>query len=302
VAFLDDDNRWLPEHLAVVTDLLARHPRAVVASTCRGYLTAGREGPGRARLVELEDGGLLFSAAAGYMSCLAARRDAVAAIGAFDPALGAGEDTDLLLRLGTLGPVVALRRRTVVRHTTPGSLGTRARTGGGYLAVAEPSAQRLLAAVRALPVAERQVLVDQARGALHLARAIDALAREADDDAIREHLAIAADLVPPRECAYALTNRVQRDLPRSGDLRYRADVLARLADLWPRQEDDAPRYLRLHAFAIALRQRRLGVAMRMIAAWRGDGKAAAARRLAPMAVERLRRAVQEQRARGPAGS
>ena len=108
--------------------------------------------------------------------------------------------------------------------------------------------------------------------------------------------------MPPVESAYSLTARVRRDLPRSGDPRYRLEAYRRLADLWPRREDDAPRYLRFHALVFAVRLRRFGVAARMAAGWRGKGKVAAARRLAPMLVVRVRRILQERRFRGPAGS
>ena len=107
--------------------------------------------------------------------------------------------------------MVALRRRTVVRHTTPGSLGVSATADGRYLAGAERSAENLLTAVRALPGGTRR-LEGQARGSLHLARAITAVARGADDDTIRAHLAIAADVVPPAESAYSLATRIRRDL------------------------------------------------------------------------------------------
>src|ERR687897_810012 len=43
VAFLDSDDRWLPEHLEVVTAALDRHAEAVLASTCVWFRTSGRE-------------------------------------------------------------------------------------------------------------------------------------------------------------------------------------------------------------------------------------------------------------------
>jgi glycosyltransferase involved in cell wall biosynthesis len=44
VAFLDSDDRWLPEHLTVMVALLRRHPEAVLASSSRagGALPVGR--------------------------------------------------------------------------------------------------------------------------------------------------------------------------------------------------------------------------------------------------------------------
>jgi glycosyltransferase involved in cell wall biosynthesis len=52
VAFLDSDIRWLPEHLAVVTEVFRRHPEAVLASTCRGYVPAGRQPAVDAELID----------------------------------------------------------------------------------------------------------------------------------------------------------------------------------------------------------------------------------------------------------
>ena len=41
VAFLDSDNRWLPRHLAIVTDVLERHPEAVLVSATSRPADAG---------------------------------------------------------------------------------------------------------------------------------------------------------------------------------------------------------------------------------------------------------------------
>src|SRR4051794_40907964 len=37
VAFLDSDDRWLPHHLAVIAELFARHPTAVLVGTQRDF-------------------------------------------------------------------------------------------------------------------------------------------------------------------------------------------------------------------------------------------------------------------------
>ena len=300
VAFLDDDNRWLPEHLAFVTDLLARHPRAVVASTCRSFLTTGRDGLGRAALFGLERGGLRFAADAGYMSCLLVRREALVAIGGLDPELGAGEDTDLVQRLAPSGPWCPCgaapscgTRPPEARREGVGGLPVPSRGGARRR---EPARRRARAAHRGAGSERRTRLSVSCTWPRR-----SPPSPVAKTTTRSTHLGIAADRVPPVESAYSLTARVRRDLPRSGAPATPGGV-RRLADLWPRREDDAPRYLRFHALVFAVRLRRFGVAARMAAGWRGKGKVASARRLAPMLVVRMRRILQERRFRGPAGS
>lgn len=120
LAFLDDDDLWHPDKLALQMQALREHADAVLV--CGNAL---RHRPGTA-----EDGSLLIEhcpreAAAGhgglaelargnYVICSTALADAAAvrAVGGFceDPRLGFAQDYDLWLRLATRGPVAYLDR------------------------------------------------------------------------------------------------------------------------------------------------------------------------------------------------
>jgi len=109
LAFLDDDDRWHPEHLARLVAALEAAP-AAVAGCCpvnvvdaEGRLLLAGTPPRRvdARAVLRRDV---------WVACpnLVVRRDAFAAAGGFDPALSRAEDLDLALTLAGLGEVVGV--------------------------------------------------------------------------------------------------------------------------------------------------------------------------------------------------
>src|SRR6266550_3498046 len=78
VAFLDSDDRWLPDHLAVVGELLARHPLAVLVATHRDF-QFGDETPRDAGLRDTAERLILMRTAVGVPSSVAVRREAVLA-------------------------------------------------------------------------------------------------------------------------------------------------------------------------------------------------------------------------------
>jgi glycosyltransferase involved in cell wall biosynthesis len=119
VAFLDSDNYWLPDHLEVLVEVLERQPEALFATTCESFEIEGDSGPESAGLVDLWPRVFNYGRRAGFVSGVAIRREPLEEVGGFDERFRAGEDTDLFVRLGVLGPMASVGRRTHLRgHTT----------------------------------------------------------------------------------------------------------------------------------------------------------------------------------------
>ena len=265
VAFLDSDNRWLGDHLATVTALLDRHPDAVVASTCPHFRIGGDDTLGDARLVDLRDDLSTGVRQAGYISCVAARTATVAAVGGFDPDVPAGEDSDLLVRLGTQGPFATVRRATVVRGPVRGTLSSTAQRSGGYLRGPEKAARNLLAVVERTPGPRQAEMTRGAATLLHLSLSTQALAA-GDASALRAELEEVVRLSPGLSSEperYA--DRLRRHLPAAHDRRALLAALTLAAEQWPEQASETARFLRTLAVATALRTRRPRAAARLFA-------------------------------------
>lgn len=129
VAFLDDDDTWLPGKLETQITLLQRNPLASAAS-CSFFI---EHSTGRRTLTRIfpSDGSqqiLRTNHLAGASMCVAARQ-VLNAIGGFDQGLRSGQDWDLWIRLADRGPVlvcpeplVCYRPHEGVRITTdPGA-------------------------------------------------------------------------------------------------------------------------------------------------------------------------------------
>jgi glycosyltransferase involved in cell wall biosynthesis len=120
VAFLDDDDRWLPNKLEKQLGALRAHPTAVAASC--GY---ERVFPSRKRqlvavppavgLSDLFEYNVLGSTSLCMGSALALRR-----IAGFDTTLVAGQDLDLWVRLRQLGEIVVCSEPLVLYHVHDG--------------------------------------------------------------------------------------------------------------------------------------------------------------------------------------
>jgi glycosyltransferase involved in cell wall biosynthesis len=294
IAFLDSDNLWLPDHLAVVTELLERFPRAVLATTSTGYRLSGKATTDRARLVEVERPALGGSLGGGYMSGLAVRRSALQRAGGFDTGLQAMEDTDFKTRLATIGPFVVLARQTFIYRVAQGSLERSARARGVYVGAFERHAQNLLALAGRLPEPRRSRIASEADGLKRFAGALRAIERD-DGVSLRGELAAACDRLPLSDSPAWVEDKLWRRV-RDGNLapvRLRTRLLA--LEAWPDPGAPTPRYLRLLAIGSALRLRRFGVAFRLIVGWPVRGSVAAAPVVLAGFRERLGRARAQRR-------
>lgn len=270
VAFLDSDDRWLPCHLAVTREALARHPAAVLASTCPHFQVAGRGHGRQARL--LDPVPLPFAESLpGYPSGVVARREALFEVGGFDERLLVFEDRDLWQRLAVRGPFAIVQRRTIVRQNTRNSLRKRGSRRGYYLEAFELSATRQLAELERMRqegcgqlAARAAASLAGARASVECVKALQALSRQ-DEDAARAFLREACQLLPALSSEPGwFAKRIE--LAASG----RAERLAQLeaaAALWPDRRVDAALFLQAKAILAALSARRPRKAAKLLAGW-----------------------------------
>lgn len=228
VAFLDADNRWLPDHLEVVTAVLARHPQAVLASTCPEFRVAGRDQPHDARLIDPLPAALGCNRF-GYVSCIAVRRDVLLEVGGFDELLAVGEDDDLWLRLARKGTFAEVRRRTIIRQHTRGGLRDRGRSSGAYTEANTRSLARVIDELERGQAPPDGDLLARAHARLHVLTAVTALERR-ELGAARSELTQACALLPELESKPGLI----------------------LADLWKSVGDRAELWRRVEAAAAAM--------------------------------------------------
>ncbi len=252
VAFLDSDDRWLPNHLSIVTDVLARHPEAVLVSTCPGYRLRGAAPSESAQPIDLLPS-LLLGSQIGYVPCVAVRREALLVAGSFDERLPVWEDIDLWLRLSILGPFCLLGHRTVECQTTAGGLKQRGISSGAYLEAIDRSART---AEEALLRIERPDIVElkaHARAEVRLVDGVRAIVSH-DSEAARSALAEAYYLAPALSRKPGQTlNLLRHTTLGPGDM---LPAIVTTASLLPDRNSDTVRYLWAYAFVLALRARR----------------------------------------------
>jgi hypothetical protein len=293
VAFIDSDNLWLRDHLFVVEATLRVHSRAVLASTCPGFVTAGGTDPREAVVLDPLPR-LLAANFVGSPTCIAVRREALEAIGGFDEGLRVADDTGAWLRLALRGPFAFLRRRTVVLRRSSDSLLVRGRDEGWLLDDWERMAARMPGELEA---AGRPELVGRASGGVHFAAALRALAR-GDAEGVGEELASACALFPELSSEPGLVSgRLRVSLPGSDVPRERLRQLATAARAWPEHASPTAVALRVQAVAAALRAREPTAAVRLAAGLHTRAALTFAARVVPLVRSTLARRRSSSRAR-----
>lgn len=121
VAFLDDDDVWLPEKLARQVAVLRANPQASAVSASF-VIDAG----GGRRLAKIlhpprDADEIIHANHLGGASVCCTTRAALERIGGFDPTLRSAQDWDLWIKLNDLGPVLVCPEPLVVYHTHEGA-------------------------------------------------------------------------------------------------------------------------------------------------------------------------------------
>lgn len=157
VAFLDADDRWLPDHLERSVDCLIQHPDADVAFS--GFRLFGETelecppelGPGRALDLSLE----LLNHNHVLQSSAVARRAALLASGGYDEARRYAEDFEFWLRLSMTSKFISTGAITVEYRTHPGQ--TTARPARMYQGAWEARAEHVARLLRRDPAGQAQL-------------------------------------------------------------------------------------------------------------------------------------------------
>ncbi|WP_137972829.1 glycosyltransferase [Pseudomonas sp. F(2018)] len=123
VVYLDDDDIYLPNHLAVLAEAFEQHPQSVVYTGVE-YVSERLEGGRRVELGrnqpfqhEVFDRDRLFAQNYIPVNTWAHPREMLVEVGEFDTELAAFEDWDMLLRLATRYPFVHVPTVTTEVHT-----------------------------------------------------------------------------------------------------------------------------------------------------------------------------------------
>lgn len=260
IAFLDSDELWLPHHLTVVMSALARHPEAVLAAARPQAQVAGRRLGPEPILLDLLPR-LLIENPVGATSCVAVRREALAAVGKFDERLTVGSDVDLWLRLALLGPFSIVRARTRLRQKRTDSLQAWGLRHHAYLEARELMLARTIEQLESRSGAHGQ-LAATARGMHQLCVALRCfrLRRESEAAAaLRE----ACAFVPALSSEYAaVVDHVRMAAPLGPES---AELCARIAGLWPDPGATTANVLRAWGALIALRAGHLRTAKTLLA-------------------------------------
>ena len=295
VAFLDSDDRWLPEHLAVVTEVLARHPEAILCTTTPRFEIGGRQSVSDAEVVDALPS-LFVENMVGCPSSVAIRREPLLSTNGFDERLFVMEGWELWLRLALLGRFALLERQTIVVQATQGSLTERSTRSGEYVRALETMAPIVVdLAGRVAQREDHARLRARAAGLSAYLEALGALARD-DRELARTTLAAACTGLPELSLEPQLVaNRLS--LLRFGP-RARLQSFGSAAALWPDPRADTALYLRFHALVLALRLGRGAEAARLLFDWPLSATPQFVVRRASVFARLMRRALQRRLYRG----
>ncbi|MBW2616610.1 MAG: glycosyltransferase family 2 protein [Deltaproteobacteria bacterium] len=118
IAFLDSDDRWLPEKLAVQVEFFNTHPEAVACQTEETWIRNGRRVNPKKK--HLKPSGDIFEASLKLClvspSAVMLKRSLLEEVGLFDEDLPACEDYDLWLRIACRYPVYLIKEPLVVKE------------------------------------------------------------------------------------------------------------------------------------------------------------------------------------------
>ena len=292
VAFLDSDDRWLPDHLQTVVAMLEREPEAVLACTTPRFRIQGRSGLAQAEVVDALPL-LLVENWIGYPSGTAVPRAHLNAIGGFDEGMEVLEDGEIGLRLAARGPFTYLQRRTIVRQLTKGSLRDRGGRNGTYFRASEHFAHSAAAVVGRLERPDRPVLEARAQGTLAYSRALQSLLSDGPS-AARDDLREACRVLPELSAEPWFVDRRLKMLVVAPRER-RLALYQGASSVWPDPDSDTAEFLRIQAALIALGLGRLRASVRLFPARRAPAVLLRQRRLVALL---LRRRVQSVRYRG----
>ncbi|UCF85153.1 MAG: glycosyltransferase family 2 protein [Desulfobacteraceae bacterium] len=118
IAFLDSDDYWLPEKLAVQMDFINRHPKAVACQTEEIWIRRGRRVNPKKK--HLKPSGDIFEPSLKLClvspSAVMLKRSLLEEVGLFDEDLPVCEDYDLWLKIACRYPVHLIKQELVVKE------------------------------------------------------------------------------------------------------------------------------------------------------------------------------------------
>ncbi|ABW66795.1 glycosyltransferase family 2 protein [Desulfosudis oleivorans] len=118
IAFLDSDDRWLPEKISTQTAFFASRPDALICQTEETWIKNGKPLFPRAR--HKKRSGMIFEPSLELClvspSAVMMRKDFFLDVGGFDESLPACEDYDLWLRISMVHPVYLIETPLVIKQ------------------------------------------------------------------------------------------------------------------------------------------------------------------------------------------